>query len=92
MLATELDIPVIAASQLNREIEKRSGGPRLADLRESGEIEQAADVVIFLTRDEGEGRVVKVDIEKNRNGPTGMVELAFLRQFAKFADLSRANP
>jgi replicative DNA helicase len=94
-LAKELEIPVIALSQLSRAPEQRQGDhrPQLSDLRESGSIEQDADVVMFIFREE----VYKADdenlgkaeliISKQRNGPTGIVRLAFLRQFTKFENL-----
>lgn len=78
-LARELKVPVLALSQLSRAVEQRGGNrPRLADLRESGSIEQDADVVMFLYRDDEENReVVNCDIAKHRNGPVGQFELYF---------------
>ncbi len=78
-LARELKVPVLALSQLSRAVEKRGGNrPRLADLRESGSIEQDADVVMFLYRDDEENReLVNCDIAKHRNGPVGQFELYF---------------
>lgn len=82
-MARELDVPVVALSQLSRAVEQRRGRPRLSDLRDSGSIEQDADVVMFLHRedkyDENTDRpnIVEVMIEKHRNGPVGMVELYF---------------
>jgi replicative DNA helicase len=81
-LAKEFDIPVLALSQLSRAVEQRGGKPRLSDLRDSGSIEQDADVVIFIHRDandEGGGKkqTAEIMIEKHRNGPTGKVELFF---------------
>ncbi len=93
-LARELDIPVIAVSQLNRSVETREGHkPRMSDLRESGSIEQDADVIILLHRDEyydpekNKGEA-EANIAKQRNGPTGAVKLAFLSQFMRFENLS----
>jgi len=94
-LAKEINIPVIAISQLNRAIESRRGDPRpqLSDLRESGSIEQDADLVVFIFREDmanaaAENRgVAEIIIGKQRNGPTGSFELAFLQQYTKFANL-----
>jgi replicative DNA helicase len=96
-LARELNVPVIAISQLSRGVENREQHkPRLSDLRESGAIEQDADLVLLLYRqeyyepekEEAKGRA-EVIIAKQRNGPTGSVELAFLSQFMKFENLAR---
>jgi replicative DNA helicase len=83
-LARELDVPVLALSQLSRAIEQRRGRPRLSDLRDSGSIEQDADVVMFLHNEdrynenkEERSNVVEVLIEKHRNGPTGKIDLFF---------------
>jgi replicative DNA helicase len=94
-LAKEINIPVIAVSQLNRAIESRRGEqrPQLSDLRESGSIEQDADLVLFIYREDkadpsAENRgVAEIIIEKQRNGPTGKFKLAFMEKFTKFADL-----
>ncbi|UCG34983.1 MAG: replicative DNA helicase [Candidatus Omnitrophota bacterium] len=93
-LAKELSIPVIAVSQLSRAVESREGNrPKLSDLRESGAIEQDADVVVLLFREEyynpneSNKGVAEAIIAKQRNGPTGSVQLSFLREYMKFADL-----
>lgn len=97
IMARELNIPVIALSQLSRAVEQRpEKKPLLSDLRESGAIEQDADVVMFLYRDEyynpdtEEKGVAEVIIAKQRSGPTGSVKLAWLSQYTKFGNLE--NP
>jgi replicative DNA helicase len=96
ILARELDCPVMALSQLNRQLEYRQDKrPMLADLRESGSIEQDADVVLFIYRDEAynpesdQRGIVELIVAKHRNGPTGMARLAFLDHFVKFANMAR---
>lgn len=96
ILARELDCPVMALSQLNRQLEYRTDKrPMLADLRESGSIEQDADVVAFIYRDEAynpesDARgTAEVIVSKHRNGPTGTVHLAFLDHLTKFANMAR---
>jgi replicative DNA helicase len=94
-LAKEIGVPVIALSQLSRAPEQRQGDhrPQLSDLRESGSIEQDADVVMFIYREEvykpDEENAGKADliIAKQRNGPIGTVKMAFLRQYTKFENL-----
>jgi replicative DNA helicase len=96
ILARELEVPVLCASQLNRGVEMRADKrPLLGDLRESGSIEQDADLVMFLYRDEvynrdsearGEAELI---IAKHRNGPTDTVKLAFMNQYTKFASLAK---
>ena len=98
-IAKELDVPIIALSQLNRSVESREGKrPQLSDLRESGAIEQDADIVLFIHRPEYYGidedesgnslrGVAEIIIAKHRNGATGDVHLAFKKEFAKFADM-----
>lgn len=89
-LARELEVPVIALSQLSRAVEQRGGKPRLSDLRDSGSIEQDADVVMFIHREDkrnpesGTPNIAEVLIEKHRNGPTGSVELYFDEKRASF--------
>ena len=94
-LARELDVPVIAVSQLNRSPEARADRePQLADLRESGAIEQDADMVMFIYEDPSDPAskgVVKLKIAKHRNGPTGLVRLGFVRDYTKFRTLSQAE-
>jgi len=94
-LAKELHIPIIAVSQLNRSVEKREDKtPQLSDLRESGAIEQDADIILFIHRDEmynadpaGRGKAL-LKIGKNRAGPTGEVDLTFIREFTKFENFA----
>jgi replicative DNA helicase len=97
-LAKELNIPVVALSQLNRQAENRpSRRPGLADLRESGAIEQDADVIIFLYRDEiynehsDKKGIAELHIAKQRNGPTGKLEMQFDETCTRFHDLARAH-
>ena len=99
-LAKELTIPVIAVSQLSRKTEERTGNrPQLSDLRESGAIEQDADVILFIYRDEVYNRsednpnrgIAEVIIGKQRNGPIGKIDLAFLDKFTTFKDLYKGE-
>jgi replicative DNA helicase len=96
VLARDLEVPIVAMSQLSRAVEQRQDKrPVLSDLRESGSLEQDSDLVAFLYRDEyyhGEESdqqgIAEVHLAKHRNGPTGTVKLSFLRRYAKFADLA----
>lgn len=97
-LAKELNVPIIVLSQLNREIEKREGKPRLSDLRESGAIEQDADLVALLYKDKEESESeseealrVNLLIAKQRNGPTGEVALTFLKQYTRFESAAKVS-
>lgn len=96
-LAKELEVPVLALSQLSRAVESRGGKPRLSDLRDSGSIEQDADVVMFIHRedkgkDESEKtNIAEILIEKHRNGPTGKIELYFDEKTTTFLNLEKSN-
>jgi replicative DNA helicase len=98
MLARDLDTPILALSQLSRAVEQRTDKrPLLSDLRESGSIEQDADVVAFVYRDEyyneesDQQGLAEVIVSKHRNGPTDSVKLSFLKRYAKFADLAGSS-
>ncbi len=96
-LARELKVPVLALSQLSRAVEQRGGEPRLSDLRDSGSIEQDADVVMFIHRedkinkDSDRPNIAKIIIAKHRNGPTGEFELYFDEKRTRFLPLEKNN-
>jgi replicative DNA helicase len=96
-LAKEFDVPVIALSQLSRAVESRGGRPRLSDLRDSGSIEQDADVVMFIhSEDKGKDEsehtnITEILIEKHRNGPVGKVEVFFDKKSATFMNIEKTN-
>jgi len=96
-LARELDVPVLALSQLSRAVEQRGGRPRLSDLRDSGSIEQDADVVMFIHREDKQNEdsdrpnIAEIMIEKHRNGPTGKVELYFDADKTTFVSLEKGD-
>jgi replicative DNA helicase len=93
-LGRELEVPVVALSQLNRAVENREDRrPRMADLRESGAIEQDADIVLLLHRPEyydpnDQPGIAELIIAKNRNGATGTVKMTFLKNFTRFENFS----
>ena len=99
-LARELDVPILALSQLSRSVEMRAEKkPQLSDLRESGSLEQDADIVMFLYRDEYYNRdetenenIAELIIAKNRNGPTTSIRLQFQKDIMRFGDLTRIEP
>jgi len=96
-LAREMDVPVIALSQLSRAVEQRGGKPRLSDLRDSGSIEQDADVVMFIHRDDKINKesdrpnIAEILIEKHRNGPVGQIELYFDDKKTTFVTLEKSD-
>lgn len=93
-LAKELNIPLVAVSQLSRKVEERPHKPQLADLRESGAIEQDADLIVFIYRDEvyneetDDKGIAEIMVKKQRSGPTGTVKLAFLDKYTRFENLA----
>ena len=100
-LARELQVPVVALSQLSRQTENRGdkGEPRLSDLRESGALEQDADMVMFLWRDkernaeeeDAEGEIVNLKLAKHRNGPTGEMQLYFKKRQTRFVSYAEED-
>jgi replicative DNA helicase len=96
-LARELEVPVVALSQLSRAVEQRGGKPRLSDLRDSGSIEQDADVVMFIHREDKNNpesdrrNIAEILIEKHRNGPTGKVDLIFDDKRTSFMSMDRSG-
>ncbi|MDE1974903.1 MAG: replicative DNA helicase [Patescibacteria group bacterium] len=95
-LARELEVPVLALSQLSRAVEQRGGKPRLSDLRDSGSIEQDADVVMFIHREAdqdqgGRKEEAEIMIEKHRNGPTGSIKLYFDSKKTSFLSVDKAD-
>jgi replicative DNA helicase len=98
-LAKELEVPVLVLSQLNREAEKENRQPRLSDLRESGSIEQDADVVLLLAKDKESSdkasvpagtRKVELIIAKQRNGPVGSLDLTFIPEYTSFENFTES--
>jgi len=98
-MARELDVPVLALSQLSRAVEQRGGRPRLSDLRDSGSIEQDADVVMFIHREDMVGNrtegertnIAEILIEKHRNGPVGKIDLKFDDEKTTFVSIDSSN-
>ena len=95
-LARELNVPLLAAAQLSRAVEQRTGKePQLSDLRESGSLEQDADIVMFIykpdeyEKDESRKNLIDIKIAKHRNGPTGKITLVFRDKLAKFESLAK---
>ncbi len=97
ILAREMDVPVLALSQLSRAVEQRGGKPRLSDLRDSGSIEQDADVVMFIHRDDKQNKeserpnIAEILVEKHRNGPVGGIELYFDDKRTTFVTLEKTD-
>lgn len=96
-LAKDLDVPVIALSQLSRAVESRGGKPRLSDLRDSGSIEQDADVVMFIHREDKQDKnsdrpnIAEILVEKHRNGPVGSIELYFDEEKSTFLSIDKQH-
>ena len=96
-MARELDVPVLALSQLSRAIESRRGKPRLSDLRDSGSLEQDADVVMFIHRDDKMNEnserpgIAEIMVEKHRNGPVGKIDLHFDEEKTTFHTLEKGD-
>jgi replicative DNA helicase len=97
-LAKDLNVPVLALAQLSRQVEQRvSKRPIMSDLRESGSLEQDSDLVMFIYREEyykpdtEKKGIAELIVAKQRNGPTGIIEVAFLKEFTRFVNLAREN-
>jgi replicative DNA helicase len=96
-LARELEVPVLALSQLSRAVEQRGGKPRLSDLRDSGSIEQDADIVMFIHREDKNNEaserknIAEIIIAKHRNGPTGEVDLFFDAERTRFLSIEKGD-
>ncbi len=96
-MAKDLDVPVIALSQLSRAVESRGGKPRLSDLRDSGSIEQDADVVMFIHREDKQDKnsdrpnIAEILVEKHRNGPVGSIELYFDEEKSTFLSIDKQH-
>jgi replicative DNA helicase len=96
-LAREIEVPVLALSQLSRAVEQRGGKPRLSDLRDSGSIEQDADVVMFIHREDKRDpnsertNIAEILVEKHRNGPTGHTELYFDDKRSTFMSVDKSG-
>jgi replicative DNA helicase len=95
VMAKEFNVPVICLSQLNRETEKTKQKPQLSNLRESGSIEQDADAILFLWKEDdseensGSAQVVKCDVAKNRHGPVGSVDLVWKPELTRFFNMAK---
>jgi replicative DNA helicase len=98
-MARELEVPVLALSQLSRAVEQRRGRPRLSDLRDSGSIEQDADVVMFIHREDKmnadtgaeKTNVAEILVEKHRNGPVGKIDLMFDEKSTRFTTPDKSD-
>ncbi|MFN2521338.1 MAG: DnaB-like helicase C-terminal domain-containing protein, partial [Candidatus Limnocylindria bacterium] len=93
-IARELEVPIVAVSQLSRQIQTRGPEPTLSDLRDSGSIEQDADLVLFLWQKDHrdrEDRVVRLKLAKHRNGPTAEIDLHFQSELTRFRDLGETH-
>jgi len=95
-MAKDLEVPVVALAQLSRSVEQRDKKrPIMSDLRESGSLEQDADIVMFIFREEyykpdtEKKGIAEIIVAKQRNGPTGSVDLAFLKEYTRFMNLAR---
>ncbi|MDY0133395.1 MAG: DnaB-like helicase C-terminal domain-containing protein, partial [Acholeplasmatales bacterium] len=91
LMARELEVPVLALSQLSRNVEKDDRAPRLADLRESGAIEQDADIVMFMYEPDKESDNIEIIVAKNRQGATGSFMLRFQKEHSRFYPLKERD-